>query len=83
MSGQGRLPRYAARLSGAGYFESIGVRHGRASLVAAVLAHFRQERPRDGLLHAVGEVGTVLRRHFPRRPDDVNELPDRVSLGPE
>lgn len=53
------------------------------SLVAAVLAHFRQERPRDGLLHAVGEVGTVLRRHFPRRPDDVNELPDRVSLGPE
>ncbi|MGH7374358.1 MAG: TPM domain-containing protein [Candidatus Rokuibacteriota bacterium] len=52
-------------------------------LVAAVLAHFRQERPRDGLLHAVGEVGTVLRRHFPRRPDDVNELPDRVSLGPE
>ncbi len=54
-----------------------------ASLVAAVLAHFRQERPRDGLLHAVGEVGTVLRRHFPRRPDDVNELPDRVSLGPE
>jgi uncharacterized membrane protein len=53
------------------------------SLVVAVLAHFRQERPRDGLLHAVGEVGTVLRRHFPRRPDDVNELPDRVSLGPE
>ena len=51
-------------------------------LVEAALAHFRQQRPRDGLAHAVGEVGAVLRRHFPRRPDDVNELPDRVSIEP-
>ena len=49
-------------------------------LVDAVLAHFRDERPRDGLLHAVGEVGAVLARHFPRRPDDVNELSDQVSI---
>jgi uncharacterized membrane protein len=51
-------------------------------LVEAVLGHFREERPRDGLAHAVGEVGRVLRRHFPRRPDDVNELPDQVSIEP-
>jgi uncharacterized membrane protein len=51
-------------------------------LVAAVLAHFRDGRFRDGLAHAVGEVGAVLGRHFPRRPDDVNELPDRVSVEP-
>lgn len=51
-------------------------------LVDAVLAHFREERPRDGLLHAVAEVGAVLRRHFPRGPGDVNELPDRVSIDP-
>lgn len=51
-------------------------------LVESVLAHFRGERFRDGLVHAVGEVGAVLRRHFPRRPDDVNELPDRVSVEP-
>jgi uncharacterized membrane protein len=51
-------------------------------LVEAVLTHFRGERFRDGLVHAVGEVGAVLRRHFPRRPDDVNELPDRVSVEP-
>ncbi|MGH7317906.1 MAG: TPM domain-containing protein, partial [Candidatus Rokuibacteriota bacterium] len=51
-------------------------------LVEAVLVHFRQARFRDGLAHAVGEVGAVLRRHFPRRPDDVNELPDRVSVEP-
>ncbi len=51
-------------------------------LVAAVLVHFRDGRFRDGLAHAVGEVGAVLGRHFPRRPDDVNELPDRVSVEP-
>jgi putative membrane protein len=51
-------------------------------LVEAVLAHFRDERPRDGLLHAVGEVGAILARHFPRRPDDVNELSDQVSIDP-
>jgi uncharacterized membrane protein len=51
-------------------------------LVEAVLAHFREERPRDGLLHAVGEAGAVLARHFPRRPGDVNELPDQVSIDP-
>jgi len=52
-------------------------------LVEAVLAHFRQERPRDGLVHAVGEVGAALHRHFPRRPGDVNELSDQVSIDPE
>jgi len=51
-------------------------------LVDTVLGHFRQARPREGLVHAVGEVGSVLRRHFPRRPDDVNELPDQVSIEP-
>ncbi|HEY7254780.1 MAG TPA: TPM domain-containing protein [Methylomirabilota bacterium] len=51
-------------------------------LVEAVLVHFREARPRDGLAHAVGELGSVLRRHFPRRPDDVNELPDQVSIEP-
>jgi uncharacterized membrane protein len=50
--------------------------------VEAVLGHFRQARARDGLAHAVGEVGAALRRHFPRRPDDVNELSDQVSIDP-
>jgi len=52
-------------------------------LVQDILAHFRDERPRDGLLHAVGEVGAALRQHFPRRSDDDNELPDQLSIGPD
>ncbi len=49
-------------------------------LAADVLAHFREERPRDGFLHAVRELGEALRRHFPRSPDDRNELRDEVSI---
>jgi uncharacterized membrane protein len=50
-------------------------------LVTDVLAHFRDERPRDGLLHAVAELGAALHQHFPRDPDDQNELSDEVSIG--
>ena len=44
------------------------------------------ERLRTGavaaaLVEAVNEVGATLARFFPRRPDDVDELPDDVSLG--
>lgn len=37
---------------------------------------------REAVVQAVAEVGAVLAREFPRRPDDVNELPNEVSLGP-
>lgn len=73
--------RKLAVLGDRGIHERVGQAYWDR-LVEAVLAHFRQERPRDGLVHAISEVGTVLRRHFPRRPDDVNELPDRVSIEP-
>jgi uncharacterized membrane protein len=62
----------------------IHARVGQAywdSLVARILGHLRDERPRDGLIDAVGEVGASLAAYFPRRPDDRNELSDRVSLG--
>ena len=68
-----------AVLGDQGIHERVGQAYWER-LVEAVLAHFRAERPRDGLLHAVGEVGAVLSRHFPRRPGDVNELSDQVSI---
>jgi len=68
-----------AVLGDRGIHERVGQAYWER-LVDAVLAHFRAQRPREGLLHAVGEVGTVLARHFPRRPDDVNELSDQVSI---
>jgi len=50
-------------------------------LTAMLVADFREGRPRDGLLKAVRDVGDTLRQHFPRAPDDRNELSDQVSLG--
>ena len=64
--------------------QGIHARVGEAywrELVAAVTAHFRDERPRDGFIHAIGELGPLLARDFPRRPGDDNELTDEVSLG--
>jgi uncharacterized membrane protein len=37
---------------------------------------------REAIVQAVEEVGAVLAREFPRRPDDIDELTDEVSLGP-
>jgi uncharacterized membrane protein len=45
-----------------------------------LVGHLREGHPREGLVAAVRDIGEVLRRHFPRAPDDRNELPDDVSL---
>jgi uncharacterized membrane protein len=70
-----------AVLGDLGIHERVGQAYWER-LVETALGHFRQARAREGLVHAVGEVGSALRRHFPRRPDDVNELPDQVSIEP-
>jgi uncharacterized membrane protein len=50
-------------------------------LVAVLTDHCRAGRPADGIVAVVDELGSLLARHFPRRPDDRNELDDDVSLG--
>ncbi|HXJ81842.1 MAG TPA: TPM domain-containing protein [Candidatus Methylomirabilis sp.] len=71
--------RKLAVIGDQGIHERVGEAYWER-LVAGVLAHFREERPRDGFLHAVGEVGAVLRQHFPRDADDRNELRDDVTF---
>jgi uncharacterized membrane protein len=56
----------------AGYWDTIRDR---------MVAHLLGGAARDAIVHAVADVGAVLAREFPRRPDDVDELPDDVSLG--
>jgi putative membrane protein len=46
--------------------------------VCALVARAREGRLADGMVEAVQLCGNVLAQHFPPRPDDVNELPDRV-----
>ena len=69
-----------AVIGDAGIHERVGEAYWRG-LVDGVRDQLRQRRSREGLLQAIAEVGDALGRHFPRRPDDVNELPDDVSIG--
>jgi uncharacterized membrane protein len=46
-----------------------------------MVEHLRQGGLREALTAAIETLGATLREHFPRRPDDQNELPDQVTLG--
>ena len=50
-------------------------------LVEKMRAHFRSEKFTDALVEAIDETGDLLAAHFPRRSDDVNELPDEIAEG--
>jgi len=49
-------------------------------VVDGMRRHLAGERRRDGFVHAIGELGALLSRHFPRRPDDQDELSNRISV---
>jgi uncharacterized membrane protein len=72
--------RKLAVIGDKGIHERVGEDYWQG-LVAGVLLRMRQQGPRDGLVHAVAEIGTALGHHFPRRPHDKNALSDEVSLG--
>jgi uncharacterized membrane protein len=40
----------------------------------------REHNPRRAIERAIDELGRVLAQHYPRRPDDRNELSDEVSV---
>jgi putative membrane protein len=43
-----------------------------------IIHGIRERKAREGICAAVAICGRTLAEHFPRRPDDQNELPDRV-----
>ena len=42
--------------------------------------HMREGRVADGFVEAIERCGVVLATHFPARPDERSELPDRIYL---
>jgi putative membrane protein len=47
-------------------------------ILQALIGEIRQGRAADAMVHTIDAVGRHLAQHFPRKPDDVNELPDDV-----
>lgn len=72
--------RKLAIIGDKGIHERVGEAYWQG-LVAAVRERLRQQQSRDGLVHALAEVGRMLERHFPRRSVDKNELSDDVNFG--
>jgi len=50
------------------------------SAIDALIEHMREGRVADGFVEAIERCGGVLAVHFPARPDDRSELPDRIYL---
>lgn len=48
--------------------------------MAALIDAVKDGRPGDGMVVSIEKIGQVLADHFPRSPDDTNELPDRLIL---
>lgn len=48
---------------------------------ANMLDAFREGNFTDGLIDGITLTGTYLKKHFPYKTDDVNELPDEISFG--
>ena len=51
------------------------------AMAAELSSHFKKSEFTEGVIHGVRKAGELLAQHFPRRPDDTNELPDRVAQG--
>jgi len=51
------------------------------TVTAEMTRHFAREAPTDAIVRGIEMAGELLRRHFPVRSDDRNELPDRVERG--
>lgn len=46
-----------------------------------MFSFFKQEKMAEGLIAGIMHVGEQLQHYFPRRADDINELPDDIYFG--
>jgi uncharacterized membrane protein len=57
------------------------VEDGRwAKIADEMSAHFSKSNFRQGMIHGVQAVGGILSNLFPRKSDDINELPNEVKV---
>lgn len=46
-----------------------------------IISHFKKGNMGQGLVEGILKAGQQLKKHFPYQKDDVNELPDDISVG--
>ena len=46
-----------------------------------IIDHFKNGEMKQGLVDGILKAGEKLKLHFPYRKDDINELPDDISVG--
>ncbi|MBI3802337.1 MAG: TPM domain-containing protein [Nitrospirae bacterium] len=51
-------------------------------LVQQIASGVKEGRPVEGLAQAIDACGALLAEHFPRRADDINELPNDLQIDP-
>jgi putative membrane protein len=51
-----------------------------AETTEALLSGIRRKDPTQGFVDAIGHAGTLLATHFPPRPDNPDELPNRLLI---
>jgi putative membrane protein len=71
--------RYAEVVADSGIADRVDESVWRGSITELVTA-LKQDRLADGLAAAVRRVGTILATHAPPRPDDTDELPNKVIV---
>jgi len=72
-----RLERRVVVLGDKGIHERMGDPHWQ-EVRDRIIGGIKQGKARDGICAAIESCGKALAVHFPRRPDDINELPDDV-----
>jgi len=50
------------------------------SIIQKMTPLFKEDRFADGLREGILEIGKNLKKYFPYKRDDVNELPDEISF---
>lgn len=71
-------PRKFAIIGDTGVHARCGVAFWE-ELARTMTARFHTAEFTEGIVQGIERAGELLAEHFPRRPDDDNELPDRVE----
>lgn len=70
---------YAEIIADIGIADSAGPEIWQ-DIIAELIEAIRQDRPGDGLIHAVQRAGAILAQHAPPQAQDKDELPNRVVI---